>query len=94
MFEDKWTVSEKIEMIGELVRVQSRVRFSLLFEEATHRIEVVVTFLALLELIRMKQLRVTQEEAFAEIEISAALPAPPPLPAAEPHDAQPDPMSA
>jgi chromatin segregation and condensation protein Rec8/ScpA/Scc1 (kleisin family) len=29
----------------------------------------VVTFLALLELIRLKQLRVTQQTAFADIEI-------------------------
>ena len=42
--------------------------------------EVVVTFLALLELIRMKQLRIEQPEPFAEIEISPALPPPPPLP--------------
>jgi len=41
---------------------------------------VIVTFLAVLELIRLKQLRIEQPEAFAEIEISPALPAPPPLP--------------
>jgi segregation and condensation protein A len=84
VFEEKWTVSEKIEMIGSLLRQKSRMRFSELFEEAMHRSEIVVTFLALLELIRMKHLRVTQEEAFAEIEISAAAPPPPPLPHAEP----------
>ena len=95
VFEDKWTVSEKIEMIGGLVRSRSRLRFSELFEQATHRIEVVVTFLALLELIRMKQLRVFQEEPFAEIEIGAAAPPPPPLPVeAPPADEQPAPTSA
>lgn len=83
VFEDKWTVSEKIEAVSALLRERKRLRFSELFEEAAHRGEVVVTFLALLELIRMKQLRVTQEEAFAEIEISAAVPPPPPLPSTE-----------
>jgi segregation and condensation protein A len=82
VFEDKWTVSEKIEMIGTLLRERNRLLFSELFETAMHRTEIIVTFLALLELIRMKQLRVAQEEAFSEIEISAALPPPPPLPTA------------
>lgn len=80
VFEDKWSVSEKIEFIATLVRERSRVRFAELFENAAHRIEVVVTFLALLELIRMKQLRIEQTEAFGEIEISPALAPPPPLP--------------
>ena len=80
LYEDKWTVSEKIEFVAQLARERGRVRFSELFENAASRIEVVVTFLALLELIRLKQLRIEQTEAFAEIEISLALPAPPPLP--------------
>ena len=80
VFEDKWTVSEKIEYVAQLARERSRLKFSELFESAASRIEVVVTFLALLELIRLKQLRIEQPEPFAEIEISPALPAPPPLP--------------
>jgi segregation and condensation protein A len=83
VYEDKWSVSEKIEMIVTFIRERPRVRFAELFESAAHRMEVVVTFLALLELIRMKQLRIEQAEAFGEIEISPALPAPPPLPAPE-----------
>jgi segregation and condensation protein A len=80
VFEDRWTVSEKIEFVGQLVRERGRLRFSELFEDAASRIEVAVTFLALLELIRLKQLRIEQAEAFAEIEISPAVSAPPPLP--------------
>ncbi|HEV8544213.1 MAG TPA: segregation/condensation protein A [Verrucomicrobiae bacterium] len=82
VFEDKWTVSEKIEFVAGLLRERARVRFSELFETAASRMEVIVTFLALLELIRLKQLRIEQPEAFAEIEISPALPAPPPMPGA------------
>ena len=72
-------------------------RFSDLFAQTTSRTEVVVTFLALLELIRMKQLRIEQSEPFAEIEIGPALPPPPPLPgeqeatAAEPNESNPSP---
>jgi segregation and condensation protein A len=48
------------------------VRFAELFESAANRSEVVCTFLALLELIRLKQLVCVQPEPFAEIEISRA----------------------
>jgi segregation and condensation protein A len=72
IFEDKWTVSEKIEHIRNLLATRSNVRFSELFAEATSRTEVVVTFLAVLELIRLKQLVCTQPEPFAEIEINHA----------------------
>jgi segregation and condensation protein A len=44
-------------------------KFSELFEGVTSRSEVVVTFLALLELIRLKQIVAFQREAFGEIEI-------------------------
>ena len=72
IFEDKWTVSEKIELIGNLVRTNGTARFSALFEAATSRTEVVVTFLAVLELIRLKQILVTQSDAFGDIDIIQA----------------------
>lgn len=72
IFEDKWTVSEKIEFVRCLVAERGTVRFSELFESAANRAEVVCTFLALLELIRLKQLACAQPEPFAEIEISRA----------------------
>lgn len=72
IYEDKWTVSEKIEYIVRVLTSRETVRFSELFEDATSRSEVVCTFLALLELIRLKQLACVQPEAFAEIEIRKA----------------------
>jgi segregation and condensation protein A len=72
LYEDKWTVSEKIEHVMRLISERSRLKFSDLFAEATSRSEVVCTFLALLELIRLKQLACAQSEAFGEIEISRA----------------------
>ncbi len=75
IFEDKWTVSEKIEHLLRRMSEAGKLRFSELFESAASRNEVVVTFLALLELIRLKQIVAVQEEAFGEIEIKqAALP--------------------
>ena len=72
IFEDKWTVSQKIESLLQALREQMSLKFSQLFASATSRSEVVVTFLALLELIRLKQVIATQPEPFGEIEISPA----------------------
>jgi segregation and condensation protein A len=85
VFADPWTVSEKIELLMRVTKEKTTMRFSELFADTTSRIEVVVTFLALLELIRMKQLRVLQADAFSDIEISVAPPRidPPPQPAPE-----------
>jgi segregation and condensation protein A len=73
IYEDKWTVSEKIELVRNLIAERGSVRFSELFEKAANRAEVVCTFLALLELIRLKQLACLQAEPFSEIEISEAV---------------------
>ncbi|NQU10032.1 segregation/condensation protein A, partial [bacterium] len=67
--EESFTVSDKIEEILYTLRDQADVHFSELFATAGSRAEVVVTFLALLELIRLKRLRVQQSEAFGEIKI-------------------------
>jgi segregation and condensation protein A len=75
IFEDKWSVSEKIESIRNLILSRPVMKFSELFEAATSRTEVVVTFLALLELIRLKVVVVAQPEPFAEIELRQAAPA-------------------
>jgi segregation and condensation protein A len=72
IFEDKWTVSEKIEFILKVITERGPVKFSELFAGAASRPEVVCTFLALLELIRLKQLVCVQPEHFSEIEISLA----------------------
>ena len=69
IYEDKWTVSEKIEHIRVRLGNLPRFRFSELFADATSRGEVVVTFLAMLELIRMRQMRVDQDQPFSEIDV-------------------------
>jgi segregation and condensation protein A len=74
IFEDKWTVSEKIEFILQEITQHRSLKFSALFANATSRTEVVVTFLAMLELIRLKQLVALQESPFGEIEIAQAPP--------------------
>ena len=57
-----------------IIREQTQVRFSQLSASTTSRSEVVVTFLALLELIRLRMLGASQSEAFGEIVINLAAP--------------------
>jgi segregation and condensation protein A len=69
IIEERFTVSDKIEEILYILRDRSEMIFSELFASAGSRAEVVVTFLALLELIRLKRLKVVQIEAFGEIRV-------------------------
>lgn len=78
IFADRWTVSEKIEILRQSIETRTRLRFSELFADTTSRTEVVVTFLALLELIRLKHLIISQPDPFSEIEIQRREPEPEP----------------
>jgi segregation and condensation protein A len=72
IFGERFSVSEKIEIILQRVASGASLRFSDLFGEIASRVEIAVTFLALLELIRLKQVRAIQRNLFDEIEITAA----------------------
>ena len=58
---------DKIELILKVTRDTGMVTFSTLFVSAASRHEIVCTFLALLELIRLKQLAVRQDRSFGDI---------------------------
>ena len=67
---ETFTVSQKIEwLLDALPKPGAARRFSQLFEGMASRNEIVATFLALLELIRLKQFRARQAELFEDIEI-------------------------
>lgn len=70
--EEVYTVTDKIAAIMELLAVRPALRFSELFKDVLVRAEVVATFLALLELIRLKKIQAHQPRPFEEIEICAA----------------------
>jgi len=72
IFEENFSVADKIDLILKMTSTGVGLQFTELFSSAASRSEIVVTFLALLELIRLKQLRCTQSEPFAEIEIVRA----------------------
>jgi segregation and condensation protein A len=69
IFEENFTVAHKIDLILKITAGGVALKFTEMFAEAASRGEIVVTFLAMLELVRLKQLRCVQPEPFAEIEI-------------------------
>ena len=72
IFGEHYTVSDKIEWILERMSDGVPLRFSELFARMASRVEIVVTFLALLELVRLRQINATQENPFDEIQLTAA----------------------
>jgi segregation and condensation protein A len=71
---DPYTVSEKMEHLRTLIHARGSFRFGELFADARTRGEVVVTFLAMLELTRLRQIEIRQGDDFGEIEVSVAPP--------------------
>jgi segregation and condensation protein A len=69
---DKITVREKMTLLLDHLRTQGRILFETLFAEVKSRMEVVVTFLAMLELVKVRAIRIFQEEATGPIQIEAA----------------------
>jgi segregation and condensation protein A len=69
----RFTVSQKMAAIAARLRwADEGVRFIDLFDRQALRMELIVTFLALLELIRLRRVRVAQEQLFGEIRVYPA----------------------
>jgi segregation and condensation protein A len=69
---EKITVREKMTLLLDQLRTQGKILFESLFAEVTTRMEVIVTFLAMLELVKVRAIRIFQEEATGPILIEAA----------------------
>jgi segregation and condensation protein A len=69
IYEEKYTVADKMQFILDKIEKEEAVLFTTLFSDVSSRPEIVVTFLALLELVRLKQLKARQSDVFGEIEI-------------------------
>ena len=66
----RWSVPDKMESILDAIRRREAVAFSRLFHPASQRGEVIITFLALLELLRLRQVAIRQHAPFTEIIIT------------------------
>ena len=71
------TVADRMEWLLERTKTEKTFIFSQLFPEGLTLRKLVATFLAVLELTRLKRLRIRQDEAFAEI-VCEAVPENPP----------------
>ena len=66
---EEYTVDQKVHMVLHLLIEQSRLSLNDLFCKAQHRLEMIVTFLAVLELIRLREIVVMQPRNFEDVEI-------------------------
>jgi len=69
---DKITVREKMTLLLDRLRGSAQVLFESLFSDIKSRMEVVVTFLAMLELVKVRAIRIFQDESGGPIQIEAA----------------------
>ncbi|GAB4532843.1 MAG: ScpA family protein [Anaerolineales bacterium] len=68
----KITIREKIRRIADTLRRMGHATFRSLLGENRSRVEVVVTFLAMLELVKQRFVNASQDGLFGEIELSPA----------------------
>ena len=73
VIKDEFTVSDKIHDILHTLIAKKAIFFKSLFKNAQNRGEVVAIFLALLELVKLREVVVKQRDPFSEIEIARNL---------------------
>jgi len=67
MQRDRFTVTEKVQHIQHVLSTKGQASLRNLFEDCHSRNEMVVTFLALLELVRRGEITTTQDASFADV---------------------------
>src|SRR5919106_2606861 len=64
------TIREKIDLIAKVMKDVERASFRTLLDPGASRLEIVVTFLAMLELVKRYRIHAHQEDLFSDIEIN------------------------
>jgi len=67
--DDQYTVSDKIDQLLATIPPGGSIAFTSLFKSATSKHEMIITFLAVLELMKLNYFRVRQEVVLGEIEL-------------------------
>ena len=70
--QETYTVEERMEHVMSLLANREQLGFVALLESAVYKAEIIVTFIAVLELTRRQRIRVRQDGIFGDIYISAA----------------------
>lgn len=69
VIKDEFTVEGKVHELLHMFTQKQRLKLSNLFLEAKSKLEIIATFLAVLELIRLKEVIVIQQAVFGDIEV-------------------------
>ncbi len=69
VIKDEFTVEDKIHDLLHMLMDRPRIKLSTLFASAKNKLEMISTFLAVLELIRLKEVLIAQKALFGEIEV-------------------------
>ena len=64
---EEWTIEEKIEVVENALGENEQVLFADLFKDVAGRMELIVTFMGLLELIKHAHIKVRQDQAFGAV---------------------------
>ena len=80
IYEESYTVADRMQHLIRVLEHGVSIKFEELFPSNATRSELVVTFLAMLELTRMKQLRLRQDQQFGDIWIERPMPTSKPAP--------------
>ncbi len=67
---ENWTIEERIQVVMERLETEATIPFEALFEQQWSRPLIIVTFLGLLELVRMNLVRLFQGEGFGPIHVT------------------------
>ncbi len=72
--DDRFTVADQIDALLKTVRSGGRLQFSQMFGRMASRNEIICTFLAVLELLRLRQISAVQDDHFGDIVIQPGNP--------------------
>jgi segregation and condensation protein A len=70
---ERFSITDRINQLSELLRAKHRLGFLELFEGQSTRADLIITFLALLEMTRLRLTRLFQEDALGPIEIELSV---------------------
>ena len=68
---DELTIEDCMDNLGNLIKEKKRIKFEELFDDDITKTRVVVIFLSILELIKLKKIKVIQEQNFGDIIIKS-----------------------
>ncbi len=63
---DRWTVADKMDFINKTLEENTKINFFSLFDDTYSKIEIITVFLAILELLKLQKIAVSQSNIYAD----------------------------